>query len=94
MPILVFLLAFSIPAYLAYRFHSHSWIWHALAIAAALVLGFVPMPPEWQSKTFDLILGATVASLIVWGITGLFAVERHHRYSPGALPNHRFRPLL
>ena len=78
MAILVFLLAFAIPVYLLYRFDSHSWIWHVLAIAAALGLGFVPTPPEWKTKTFDLLFGSVFMFLLVWGIGRLLPVVRHH----------------
>jgi hypothetical protein len=79
MAILVFLLAFAIPVYLLYRFGSHSWIWHTLALAAALGLGFLPTPPEWKTKTFDLLFGSVFMFLLVWGIGGLLPVVRHHR---------------
>ena len=78
MAILVYLLAFGIPVYLLYRFDSHSWLWHALAIAAAVGLGFVPTPPEWKTKTFDLLFGSVFMFLLVWGIGGLLPVVRHH----------------
>ena len=78
MAILVYLLAFGLPVYLLLRFDSHSWIWHALAIAAALALGFVPTPPEWKTKTFDLLFGSVFVFLMVWGIGGLLPILRHH----------------
>jgi hypothetical protein len=78
MAILIYLLAFGLPVYLLYRFDSHSWIWHAFAIAAALVLGFVPTPPEWKTKTFDLLFGSVFVFLLVWGVGGLLPVGRHH----------------
>ena len=78
MTILVFLLAFVIPIYLLYQFHSHSWIWHVLAIAAALTLGFIPTPLEWKTKTFDLLFGGVFLFLLTWGIGGLLPIARHH----------------
>ncbi len=79
MAILVYLLAFAIPVFLLARFRSHSWICHALALAAALGLGFLPTPPEWKTKTFDLLFGAAFLFLLVWGIGGLLPVRsRHH----------------
>jgi hypothetical protein len=78
MAILVFLPAFVIPVYLLYQFGSNSWVWHALAIAVAIGLGFVPTPPEWKTKTFDLVFGSVFVFLVVWGIGGLLPVVRHH----------------
>jgi hypothetical protein len=80
MATLAFLLAFGIAVYLLYRFHSHSWFWHALAIAAALSLGFVQTPPEWKTKTFDLLFGSAFVFLLVWGIGGLLPINRHHHH--------------
>jgi hypothetical protein len=78
MAFLAFLLAFGIPVYLLYHFHSQSWFWHVLAIVAALSLGFVQTPPEWKSKTFDLLFGSTFVFLLVWGVGGLLPVFHHH----------------
>jgi len=80
MAILAFLLAFGIPCYLLYRFHSQSWVLHVLAIAAALSLGFVQTPPEWKTKTMDLVFGFAFVFLLVWGVGGLLPVFRHHHH--------------
>lgn len=78
MAIVAFLLAFAVPIYLLYQFNSHSWVWHVLAILAALSLGFVQTPPEWKTKTFDLLFGSAFVFLLTWGIGGLLPVVRHH----------------
>ncbi len=75
--ILVYLLAIGIPVYLLYRFHSQTWYWHALAIAAALVLGFVPTPPSLQGAAFDMAFGSVFLLLVVWGIGGLILFSTH-----------------
>lgn len=75
--VLVYLLAFAIPLFLLYRYHSLAWYWHALAILAALGMGFIQTPPEWKSQTFDLLFGAVFVVLAVWGIGGLVAFRWH-----------------
>ena len=77
--VLVYLLAFAIPAYLLYLFRSQSWYWHALAILAALALGLVPTPPDWKTAGFDLAFGFAMVALLVWGIGGM-VVYRPHRH--------------
>lgn len=76
--LLVYLLAFAIPLYLLYRFHSRAWYWHVLAILAALGLGFFQRPAEWNTPMFDLALGAAFLFLIMWGLGGLLAFHTHH----------------
>jgi hypothetical protein len=76
--VLVYLLAFAIPAYLLYQFHSRAWYWHVLAILAALGFGFVQTPPEWKSPTSDLLIGGVFLFLLVWGLGGLLTTRPHH----------------
>ena len=75
--VLVYLLAFGIPLYLLYRFHSLAWYWHALALLAALSMGFLEAPQEWHTAVFDLAFGAAFVFLLVWGIGGMVRVHRH-----------------
>jgi hypothetical protein len=76
--LLVYLLAFASPVYLLYQFHSRAWYWHALAILAALGLGSVQRPAQWNTPTVDLALGAVFLFLIVWGLGGLVASHTRH----------------
>jgi hypothetical protein len=45
------------PSFLLYEYHASAWNWHALAVLAALAIGFTPMPAEWKAPAFDLIFG-------------------------------------
>jgi hypothetical protein len=76
--VLVYLAAAAIPVYLLYHFHACSWYWHVLAIAAGISLGFIPIPPEYQRRGFDLLLGFSLVVLLFWGIGGLIT-PHHHR---------------
>jgi hypothetical protein len=75
--ILVYLAAAAIPAYFLYRYRSQGWYWHVLAIAAGIALGMVPIPPDYQRRGIDLVLGFVVVVLLFWGIGGLFMPHRH-----------------
>ncbi len=79
--ILVYAAAVAIPVYLLYRFRSLGWFWHLLAIAAAVAMGFVSIPPEIQGRSFDLSFGFTLVVLLLWGFGGLF-LPRRHRVKP------------
>ena len=76
--ILVYLAAAAIPIWLLYRFHSQAWYWHLLAIAIAAALGFVPIPPDYQKRGFDLVAGFALVALFCWGIGGLAMPHQHH----------------
>ncbi len=75
--ILVYLAAAAIPVYTLYRFGSQSWYWHVAAIAAAIALGFVPIPPDFQRRGIDLLLGCSLVVLLLWGVGGLILPHRH-----------------
>lgn len=76
--VLVYVGAFAIPLFLLYRFHSAHWLLHALALLAALGMGFVQTPPEWKSPTYDLVFGGAFVFLVTWGLGGLMTFRRHH----------------
>ena len=75
--VLVYLAAVLIPGSLLYCYGSTHWYWHLLAIAAAIGLGFVPLPPGLQGPGFDLLFGFVFSALLVWGIGGLFPLRPH-----------------
>ena len=80
--VLVYLVALSVPLWLLHRFGSRLWFWHALAIAASLVLGFIPTPVELKGVAVDLIFGFAFIFLMVWGIGGLVVYRPHlHRHA-------------
>jgi len=75
--ILIYLAAMAIPAWLLYHFGSEPWYWHALAVCAAVVAGFMPLPPQFSSAGYDLAIGFAFVFLLVWGIGGLFMIHPH-----------------
>jgi hypothetical protein len=82
--VLVYLAAIGLPLYLLYRFHSQHWSWHVLAIAAAIGLGLVPIPPGLQKPGFDLMFGSLFAALLVWGAGGLILYNTHGHHEKHA----------
>jgi len=79
--VLVYLLALGIPIYLLYYFRSQAWYWHMLSVLAAVGLGFVPVPGEYQKPEFDLLFGFVFIALMIWGAGGLIFYrpsQRHH----------------
>ena len=64
---------------LLYLFGSLRWYWHALSVAAALVLGMIPMRvfEAWSFPVSDLAFGNLIVFLLVWGICAPF-FRRHH----------------
>jgi hypothetical protein len=78
--VLVYLAALAIPARLLWRFHSAHWNLHLLALAAAIGLGFIPIPPEMRGPFGDLLFGFIFVALVVWGAGGLILYRTHgHR---------------
>ncbi len=53
-------------------------------LAGALVLGFIPTPPNWKTPALDMTFGFCFIALMVWGLGGLllFHGPRHtHRHA-------------
>jgi hypothetical protein len=55
------------------------WYWHVLSAAAALGLGFTPLPSQWGIP--DLLVGFIFLLLLVWG-GGSPLVRTHHVHLP------------
>lgn len=75
----VYVAAMAVPAWLLYHFGSCAWFWHALALAAGLVLGLIPTPTALANQTGDMLTGVVFMFLMVWGIGGLALYRPHHR---------------
>ena len=75
--VLIYLVAMGFPLWLLQRYGSQTWYWHGLAIAASLVLGFIPTPVEWKGIGTDLAFGFAFVFLMVWGIGGLVVYRPH-----------------
>jgi hypothetical protein len=71
--------AILLPIWLLYVFHAKSWYWHVLSVAAALSIGFTPVPPEWNRPSTDVAIGFAVLFLFVWGIAAPFFRIPHGR---------------
>ena len=82
--VLVYLLAMGLPVLLLHRFHAQHWIWHAVAVVAAVGLGFVPIPPGLQRPGFDLLFGFVFIGLMVWGAGGLILYHTHEHHEKHA----------
>lgn len=75
--VLVYLLAMGIPIFLLYRYQSRAWYWHTLSIVAALAMGLVPIPSQYQKPEFDLLFGFVFILLMIWGAGGLILFRIH-----------------
>ena len=80
--VLVYLAAMGVPLWLLHRYGSQTWFWHALAIAAGLVLGLLPTPIAMKGAAMDLLFGFTFLFLMVWGIGGIVVYRPHlHKHA-------------
>ncbi|SPE37243.1 conserved membrane hypothetical protein [Candidatus Sulfopaludibacter sp. SbA6] len=75
--VLIYTAAIAIPAYLLYHFRPQASYWHLLAVIASLVLGLTPIPPDLQTRGFDLFFGFVFVGLISWGLGGLIVFLPH-----------------
>lgn len=67
-----------------YLFHARHWYWHAASVILALVIGFTPLPSEWNKPEVDLSVGAVLVFLLFWGILApLFRMPHleHHKHA-------------
>ncbi|MGO4881083.1 MAG: hypothetical protein ACLP59_09710 [Bryobacteraceae bacterium] len=68
--------SFALALLIVYLFHA-CWYWHVLSVLAALAIGFSPPLQGWIGPSRDLVYGAVILFLLVWGIAEPF-VHRHH----------------
>jgi hypothetical protein len=68
---LIYVLAIVLPVWLLYRYASASWYWHALALVAALAVGFAPGTALLQTVAGTFVYGFVFCLLAVWGIGGM-----------------------
>ena len=80
MSILWVLLAYGGAALLAlvllYFARARSWYWHVLSVLVALVIGLVPIPPQFNDPQSSLIIGFVFTFLFFWGIGAPFFRRR------------------
>ena len=67
-----------------YLFHAR-WYWHVLSVLAALLVGFSPPISGWEGSSRDLIYGAVVLFLLIWGLAEPFFHRHHRRPNTGML---------
>lgn len=67
-----------IAALFLYLFRNARWYWHALAVIAALVVGFIPTPEPLQTQAGTLAVGGIFLFLFLWGIGGPISHRMHH----------------
>ncbi len=58
------------------------WYWHAGSLVLAVAIGFAPIPQEWSTPEFDLMIGFTFVLLVIWGLGGPFFTGHHHHHRP------------
>ena len=80
--VLVYLAAMALPLWLLHRYGSQLWLWHGLAIAGAIFLGFIPTPVAFKGVGVDLVFGFAFIFLMVWGVGGLVVYRPHlHKHA-------------
>jgi len=80
--VLIYLIALGLPLWILHRFGSMPWLWHVLAVGAAVALGFLPTPAEFKGIAMDLLFGFVFIFLMVWGIGGLVIYRPHlHKHA-------------
>ena len=64
---------------LLYLYEPTRWVWHILALAIAVGLAVIRLPPEFSTPAGTLALGSLILFLLFWGLG--FPVFRnfHHR---------------
>ena len=71
---------------LLFLFRAQAWYWHALSVVLAIAIGLAPIPAALRSTTGDLIIGAVVLFLFVWGV--LAPAFGDHRKPRHGSPKH------
>jgi hypothetical protein len=49
-----------------------AWYWHVLSGAAALAIGLMPIPAQWNTPQTGLIVGFFFVFLFVWAVAAPF----------------------
>lgn len=65
---------------LLYSFESRAWYWHALSLALAFVIGYVPTPQGFDNPAIVIITGFVIIFLLFWGLGGLLLSMAPHRH--------------
>jgi hypothetical protein len=64
---------------LLWHFGAKHWYWHVLSVAAALAIGFVPVPSLLNTPQGTLCVGWVFTLLLIWGIAApAFEWRDHH----------------
>jgi len=68
---------------LLYSFDSRAWYWHALSLALAFVIGYVPSPAGFDNPVIVVITGFVIVFLLFWGLGGLLLSRspHHHKHA-------------
>ncbi len=64
--------------FLLYQFRATHWYLHVLSLVIALVVGLIPIPPEWHVPVIELMFGAIFLFFFAWGICAPLFPHRHH----------------
>ena len=53
---------------LLFLMRAKAWYWHVLSVIVALVIGLIPIPPQFNTPRITLLIGAIFIFLFLWGI--------------------------
>jgi hypothetical protein len=80
--------ALALSLFLLQHFGVTHWYWHALSLAAALVLGLTPLPEALNTPQMTLVVGWVFTFFFVWGLAApVFALLTH----PPHIGGHHYR---
>jgi hypothetical protein len=68
---------------LLYSFESRAWYWHAVCLALAFVIGYLPTPQGFDNPAIVAITGFVIIFLLFWGLGGLLLsmVPHQHKHA-------------
>jgi len=68
---------------LLYAYESRAWYWHAVSLALAFVIGYVPTPQGFDNPAIVAITGFAIIFLLFWGLGGLLLLlaPQHHKHA-------------
>lgn len=63
--------------WLLWRFSHIRWYWHLAGLMIAIGIAVMPYQESWNRPAVDLIIGASIVFLLLWG-AGEFAFRWFH----------------
>lgn len=72
-----YIAALSLSLWLLWRFSHVRWYWHLASLMIAIGIAVVPYRESWNRPSVDLMIGAAILFLLLWG-AGEFAFRWLH----------------